>query len=286
MKKVAVLTDSTCCLPSELVEKYGIYVVPLLIIYEGKTYRDGLDISPADVYRIMRRRKNLPTTSTASAGDILDAFRRISQEAESILCITLTSLQSQVYRTALLARDLAKDELPNTTIEVIDSRAVAGSLGFIVREAAIVASQGGDLTQAAEAARNMMTRVNFLAMLDTLYFLARTGRIAKAAAWAGSLISIKPILEHNPAVGETMPVARPRTREKAIEQMLEIMKDRVGNRTVHVIVHHTDEPEQGEKLKGTIKERFSCSEAYLTEFTPIMGVHTGPGVIAVSFYTD
>jgi len=120
-------------------------LVPLLIVYEGKNYRDGIDINPSEVYKIMRRRENLPTTSTPSAGDFLEAYRQLSQKAETILCITLTGLQSKVFNTALIAKEMAKEAIPNTTLEVIDSRAVAGALGFIVLEAARVTSQGGEL---------------------------------------------------------------------------------------------------------------------------------------------
>jgi len=286
MKKVAILTDSTCCLPQEMVERYDIRLVPLVIVYEGKSYRDGIDMSPSEVYRIMRRRENLPTTSTLSAGDFLDTYRQLSQKAESILCITLTSLQSKIFDAAIVAKEMAKETVPNTAIEVIDSRAVAGALGFIVLEAARIANQDGELAQAIEAARGMMGRVNFLAMLDTLFYLARTGRIGRAAAWAGSLLDMKPIVEHSPSIGETTPLARPRTKPKAIKHMLETMAERVGDSRVHVIVHHADELEEGEKLKAEIGSRFSCAELYLTEFTPAMGVHAGPGLLAISFYAD
>jgi DegV family protein with EDD domain len=286
VKKVAVITDSVCCLPVELVKKYDIRVVPIYVVYKGKSLRDGIDISPTEVYKIMRKRKDLPTTSTPPVGDFLDAYREASQKAESILCITLTSLQSKVFEAAMVAKEQAQEVMPNTTIEVMDSRAVGGALGFIVLEAARVASQGAELPQVVDAARKMMGKVGFLAMLDTLYFLARTGRIAKAAAWAGSILDMKPVVDHNPAVGETMPVARPRTRAKAIEVMLKLMAERVGNNTAHVIVHHADELEDGEKLKAEIGKRFRCAELYLTEFTPAMGVHAGPGVLAISFYAD
>ena len=244
MKKVAILTDSTCCLPQELLQNHDISLVPLLIVYEGKSYRDGIDISPSEVYKIMRRRENLPTTSTPSAGDFLEAYRQLSQKAETILCITLTGLQSKIFNTALAAKEMAKEAIPNTAIEVIDSRAVAGALGFIVLEAARVTSQGGELTQAMDAARSMMGRVNFLAVLDTLFYLARTGRIGRAAA-SGSLLDVKPIVEHSPSIGETTPLAHPRTRPKAIKHMLETMAHRVGDARVHAMVHHADELEEG-----------------------------------------
>lgn len=123
-------------------------------------------------------------------------------------------------------------------------------------------------------------------VLDTLYYLARTGRTARAAAWAGSLLSMKPIVEHSPAIGETTPVARPRTKTKAVERMLEIMAQRMGDSRVHVMVHHADELEEAKKLMAEIETRFNCVELYCTEFTPLMGVHTGPGLLAIAFYAD
>jgi DegV family protein with EDD domain len=286
MRKVAIATDSISCLPQELVQKYDICVVPMEIIYENRSYRDGIDITPNEVYKIMRRKQNLPTTSTASVGDFLNTYRQLNKKAESILCITVTSLQSQTFQAASAAKEVAKEELPDTTIEVFDSRSVGGALGFIVREAARVASQGAELAEAVEAARNMMGKVNFLAMLDTLYYLARLGRIARAAAWAGNMLDMKPILEHNPAIGETMPVARPRTKAKAIKHMLKIMAERMGSSKVHVMVHHADELEEAKKLADEIKSRFNCAELYITEFAPVMGVHTGPGLLAIAFYAD
>jgi DegV family protein with EDD domain len=286
MRKVAVVTDSTCCLPQEIVAKYDICVVPLEIIHEGKSYRDGIDITPNEVYRVMRRKENLPTTSTPSAGDFLNAYRQLSQKAESILCITLTSLQSKTFEAAVAAKEIMREEVPNTTIEVFDSRSVATALGFIVMEAARVAGEGVGMDEAIEAAKKMMGKVNFLAMLDTLYYLARLGRIARAAAWAGSLLNMKPVLEHNPAVGETMPVARPRTKKKAIERMLQIMEQRTSGSKVHVMVQHADELEEAKKLAAKIESKFDCAEMYITEFTPVMGVHTGPGLLAIGFYAD
>jgi DegV family protein with EDD domain len=286
MRKVAVVSDSVCSLPPEMLGKYHINIVPIAIIYEGKSYRDGVDITPNEVYKIMRRKENLPTTSTASPGDFLDVYRELSRQAESILCITVTSLQSKVFEAASAARELAKEEMPKTRIEVFDSRSVAAALGFIVREAARVADEGGGIDEAMEAARRMMGKVNFLAMLDTLYYLARLGRIARAAAWVGSLLDMKPVLEHNPYIGETMPVARPRTKEKAIERMLQIMTKRTGSSPVHVMVQHTDELEGAKKLAAEIESQFDCVEMLITEFAPVMGVHTGPGLLAIGFYAD
>jgi DegV family protein with EDD domain len=285
MDRVAVVTDSTCCIPPELVTEHRISVIPLLIIHEGRSYRDGIDMSPIEVYRIMRKKNTIPTTSIPSPGDILETYRRLSQQAESILCITVTGLQSQMFDTALLAKEMAKQELPTVSIEVMDGRAVAGALGFIVLSAAKAAQAGASLAETIEVAQNMKPRVNSIFMLDTLYYLAKTGRIGRASAWAGGLLDMKPIVEHSTAIGETTPVARPRTRSKALGRMLDIMAERVGDSPAHVMVHHGDELEEAERLKAEIAARFNCVELHITDFTPAMGVHAGPGLLAISFYS-
>lgn len=285
-RKVAVLADSTCCLPPEILRQYDIGLVPIIIHHDGKDYRDGIDITAGEVYRIMRKREDLPSTSTPSTGDFLDAYREARKNAEAVVCITLTSLQSKTFETAAVARQMAQETLPGMSIEVIDSRAVGGALGFVVLEAARAAGRGADIKDVCQAAQKTMERVVLFAMVDSLYYLARTGRIGRAAAWAGSLLNMKPVLEHITSVGETMPLARPRSKAKAIEIMLDSMAEHVGNAAVHVNVHHADELEEGERLKAEIGRRFKCSELFLTEFTPGMGVHAGPGIIGMSFMTE
>lgn len=286
MNKVAVMADSTCCLPQELLDTYDIYLLPVHILYEGKSYRDKLDISPSEVYRIMRKKSSLPTTSTPSAGEFLQAYRQLSQKAKCIICITVTSLQSQTFSTAVLAKQLAAESDLNATIEIFDSRAVAGSLGFITLAAARVARKGGGLAEVLEAARIMQSKVNGVFMLNTLYYLARTGRVARAAAWVGDALNIKPVVEHSTVIGETTPLARPRDKEKAVELMVKTMAERVKTARAHVMIHHADEPEAARKLMKRIESQFYCDELYITEFTPVMGVHCGPGMLGITFYTD
>jgi DegV family protein with EDD domain len=286
VKKVAIVADSACCLPPQLIEEYDIHLVPLQIAYAGQTYQDGIDISPAEIYKIMRRRDELPTTSNPLTADFLSAYQHTATEAASIFCITVTGLQSMTFDVACMAKEMARDILPETAIEVYDSRAVAGALGFIVLEAARKAKSGGSLGEVINTALTVKERVNAVFMLDTLYYLARTGRVARAASWATTLLDMKPIVEHSPAIGETTPVARPRSRAKAIEYLFRIMGERMGKSKVHAMVHHADESTEGEKLMSRIHSVFDCAELYLTEFPPAMGVHCGPGMLGICFYAD
>ena len=280
------MTDSTCCLPPELMSKYHIQVVPLLIIHQGDTYRDGIDLPVSEVYRIMRRRQEMPTTAVPSPVDFLETYRQLSEKAESILCVTVTSTLSGTFKAALLAREMAREEMPNTAIEVIDSRTVAGSMGFIVLAAARAAAEGADLVSAGDAARSMIPRVSFVSAIDTLYYLARTGRTGKASAWAASVLNIKPIVEIPTSEGQTVPVERARTRAKAMKRLLGIVAERVGESPVHVMVHHADMPEEAEAVRAQLAAQFDCAELHVTEFTPLMGVHTGPGLVGIAFYKE
>ena len=286
ISKVGILTDSTSCIPAEFVDKYKIYLIPMTIIFQGKSYKDGVDLSANEVYRIMREKKALPTTSTPSTGDFLTAFQQLSARVDSVLCITLSKHLSKTYETAITARDMAKHLLPAVNIQVVDSKTAAGALGLIVMGTARAINGGASLEEAVRSSGKLVGSVHLLAILDTLYYLARGGRIGRAAAWAGALLDFKPVVELSASTGEVMPVCRPRTKTKAIEQMLSVMKQRVEDSNVHVIVHHADEPQLAEALKEKISSSFKCAELYITEFTPLMGIHTGPGLLAVSFYKE
>ena len=286
MSNVAIVTDSTCCLPADLVRQYNIHILPMVINYRGKSYHDGIDITPTEIYHIMRLKGDLPTTSTISPGNIIRTFLDCGEKTSNILCITLTSLQSKTYETAMISREMVMEQMPHLNIEVMDSRSVGGALGFITLEAAREASRGGSLESALKRAKEIHQKVQFLAMLDTLYYLARTGRLALAAHWAASLLQLKPILEHRPERGVTEPVTRPRTTAKALETLKELIKSRVDGRKVHLMVHHADELERCLNLRDSLLSEIDCVESYVTEFTPVMGVHTGPGLIAAGFYTE
>ena len=283
MTKVAVITDSVACVPQEQMEKYGIKQVPMLIIFGDEVYQDGIDISPTEFYTRLRQAKKLPTTSHPSPDIFLEAYRDASQRAASILCITIPSKFSATFNSARLAVEMAKEALPGVAIEVLDCGTAAAAQGLVVLAAARAAASGGDLTEVAETARSVMQRVYLLATLDTLRYLVRGGRVPKAAALASSLLQIKPIF----AVieGEAHPVTNARTTAGAMKRILKIMEQRiVEGQPLHVAVVHADALDRATVLKNQISSRFDCAELFITEFTPVMGGHTGPGVIGVAFY--
>ena len=285
MSKVAIVTDTTACLPRELVEEYGIWVVPMSLIFEDQVYRDEVDIAPSEVYRLLEEEEKIPSTSAPPPGIYLEAFREISQRAESIVCITMPIELTMASQSAMQAKEMAKEELPDTNIEVIDCRSAAGALGLVSLAAARAAAAGQSLEEVIKVTKDMIPKVHMIGIVDTLVYLAKGGRIPKFAAWAGDVLKVKPILTLSQ--GRPAPLSAVRTKSRGLERLLEIMQHRTEtNSPIHVIVLHANVLEEAEALKQRIISEFNCAEIYVKDFTPVMGVHTGPGLLGVAFYAD
>ena len=284
MGRVAVVTDSVSCLPREVVERYRIRVVPISVVIDGKVYRDGIDITPSEVYEMLASGRDLPTTSSPSPGDFLEAFRELSERATGVVCVTISSDISMMYESAMKAREQAREEMPGLSISIVDSRTAGGAQGFVALAAARAAAQGGDLVQVRETAERMIPKVSMIAVLDTLYYLAKGGRIPRVAAWAGSMLQIKPILIF--AQEKIGLLERARTKPKGVRRLCEIMAERTNGRPVHVMLMHANVPEEARALRERVESRFRCVEVYVSDFAPTMGVQAGPGVLGLAFYAD
>ena len=282
--KVAIVTDTTACIPREQLEEYAIELVPIELIFGDKAYRDGIDISPAEFYALLKQAEKLPTTSGSLPGPFLEAYCKASQRASSILCITISTKFSGMFNSARLAIGMAKEALPNVTIEVLECSTAAVGQGLVVLAAAKAAALGKSLAEVVDTARSVMQRVNLFATLDTLHYLVKGGRVPKVAALASSLLKIKPIFTVSD--GEAHLVTNARTNPGAMKRILKIMGQKVvKGQPLHAAVMHADAPDRAITLRNQISSRFDCAELFITEFTPVMGVHTGPGVIGVAFYS-
>jgi DegV family protein with EDD domain len=283
-KKVAVVTDSISCLNKELIGQYGVIIVPIRLLVQGKVYRDSVDMTPSEAYEMFLKDPEKFNTSPSSPGHYLEAYREASQQAKSVLCVTLSSLLSTGYDMARVAIEDAKNDLPDIPIEVIDSENVTAAEGFIALAAARAAAEGKDLAESVKAAEEVKDKVHFLALLDTIRYVYRTGRIPKVAANIGSMLKIKPVLTNSS--GRIRFVGAARSRERGIKKVLSIMRNAVGQNPVHVAVMHAYAPEEAEKLKERVSSEFECTELWISEFTPVMGYATGTGTLALAFYTD
>jgi DegV family protein with EDD domain len=280
----AVVTDSIACLPREVVERYAIRIVPVNVLFEGRVYREGVDLTPSLAYEMLRKNPGAFATSPPSPQEFVDAFREVGQRSREVICVTISSRLSTLYNMARVARQLLEKELPGTKIEVVDSQTAAGGHGLIAWLMAQRGERGASLPEMVRMAEEMKERVNVVVALETLRHVYRTGRIPKIASDLGSLLPVKPMLSIREGVVHFMGVAR--TREKALRHLLELMEERVGQGPAWAIISHAACPEEAERFRGMVISRFPGVEARISEFSPIMGYATGPGTLALAFYGE
>jgi DegV family protein with EDD domain len=283
MAKVAIVTDSSTCLPDELLAAHRIHVAPLAILFGGDVYEDGA-LSGPEFYSLLRSCRDLPTTAAPAPAAYLEAFKEASRDSDSALCVTLSSTYSGSYSSALTALDLARRELPDFPVRVLDSHSLAMCYGFAVLAAARAADEGADLDATEAVVREVASRAYLIGAIDTLRYLAKSGRVPKVMHWATSLLRIKPIFE---AVGEDVhTVARSRTMPGATRRMLAEIERRLGGqRPLHLAVMHADAPEAAAALAEAARARLHPEELLVTEFTSVMGVHAGPGFLGLAYFT-
>ena len=285
MAKVAIVTDSSSCLPAELIEQHRITVVPLAFLFDGQLHYDGT-LSSRDFYDRLRASRRSPTTTSPAPGEFLEAFRHTHRSgAQALLCLTLPPSYSGTYGSAVNARELAAQELPGLPVRVLDTHGLAMSHGFAVLAAARAVEAGADLEEAAAAAETVGSRAHLVGALDTMRYLAKSGRIPWIVHWAASVLQIKPILA---ADAETVGgVGRARTMPRALEHLLHYLEERLEQGApLHVAVMHADAPDRAQDLAERVQRRFSPTELIVTEFTSVMGVHTGPGFLGLAFYSE
>ncbi len=284
MQSIAIVTDSIACLTKELIEQYRIGIVPIRLLVQDKVYRDMVDMTPSEAYALFLQDPESFDTSPASPGHYLEVFREASKQANNILCITLSSKLSTGYNMARLAIEQAKTELPETSIEVIDSQNVTAAEGFIALAAARAATEGKSFTDVIRIAEEVRDKVSFLIVVDTIRYVYRTGRIPKIASRVGSVLNIRPILSISSGLVRFIGAAR--NMEQGINHIFKVMKQKVGQSLVHVAVMHAYAADAAEKLKERVSSEFNCAELWVTEFSPVMGYAIGTGTLGFAFYKE
>lgn len=283
---VAIITDSTACIPPELAHQYGIEIVPVHLIVGGRTYADSLTAGTAEFYERLRASSERATTAAPSPGMFVEAIGRAARRpgVEAVLVITVSAQFSAMYDSAHAAIDLVRAESPALDVRLLDSRNAAMAQGFVVLEAARIAAQGAGIEVVRARADEMAGRVTLLAMLDTLSYLARSGRVPRVAAWAAGMLQVKPIVRFT--AGNIKLVSRARTRSKALARMSSIFAEQTAGRRVHLAVHHANAPSDASVLVERARVSSDLADVVVTEFTQVMGVHTGPGLVGMAWWCD
>jgi DegV family protein with EDD domain len=283
MTDIAVVADSIACIPREQAENFNIKIVPANIFFNGKLYRDLIDLTPAQAYEFLERAPEFWKSSAASPENYAEAFRELSKNATSILVITISSKLTMFYNSARAAKEIVQKELSSTTIEILDSETAAAAEGLIALAVARAAKEGKPFEEVLAIAREVKERVRFLGLLETIRHVYRTGRIPKLASQIGSLLSLKPILTGSDGVIRFAGTAR--TKQSGIEKMLNMMREQTGHsEPVHAAIMHADAAEEAQRLKERIAAEFNCAELFITDFSPIMAYATGRGTLALAFY--
>lgn len=274
---VAIVTDSTSTIPSELIEKYDIRVGPQIVIWDQQTLLDGIDIHASAFYSRLAQSPTLPTTSQCS----IPYFQRIFQDLvaegkKEILCVLISSKLSGTIGSAVQARDL----VPEATVEIVDSLSAAMGLGFQVLEAAKAAAEGKSLAECKQVADGNVEKTGVFLTPETLEFLHRGGRIGGGAKFLATALNIKPVLEIQE--GRLEAVERVRTRGKVIRRIAELAAERVGShQPVRLSALHANSPADAKLLLDEAAAILKPVESFLSEVSPAIGVHTGPGTIGL-----
>ncbi len=282
MSKIGIVTDSTCDLPGNLIEKYGITSIPLSVIFQEETFLDdGKEITIEEFYRKLRSADKLPTTTQPTPRDFVDIYKDLLQKYDSIISIHISKKMSGTINSA----ELAIQQMPDADIEIIDSEYVHMPLGFLALEAAKLAKEGRPKEDILEAVKTLKGKIKELFVPSTLEYLKRGGRIGKARGLIASLLDIKPILALHD--GEVSQFKTTRRWNQAKTELINSMESMIENPGKLIVsVGDSDAEKDGSEMLDRIKEKFNPKEIFRVNVGTVVGTHLGPGAIAISFYED
>lgn len=276
--EIAIVTDSTCDIPPELVKEYGITVVPLYILWGEEQLVDGKDIDTATFYARLPEDPNHPSTSQPTPTDFLQVLQKT--QARDFVIITLSKELSGTYASARQAQ-----QQMGQRCHVVDSRSLSLGLGWQVLAAARAREQGAGVEGMIAAAKRVRQRSSLLLTVDTLEYLRRGGRIGAVAKFLGSVVQLKPLLAVNHETGVLEPVERVRTRKRALGRLLEGTFARVDpNKPTRVAIIHGAAAEDAQALLQEVERLCEPREVIVNVITPVLGVHGGPGVVGLCAY--
>ncbi len=275
---IAIVTDSTAYLPPAVLAEYGIFVVPNVVNWGTVSYRDSVDIQSKEFFERLKTDPVLPTTAVASIGEFRDIYAKAAEGVDAVVGVHLSAKLSGTYSAAVQAGKL----LTGKRVEVIDSNATAMAMGFVVLAAARAARAGKSIEEVVQATRDTIPHVGVVFTVETLEFLRRGGRIGGAAAFVGSLLDMKPILDLRDGHVEAM--ERVRTKRKAVQRVMDIIVERTaGKSNIRLATLHANAAEEAAALLAKCAQRLGAVETLLCEVSPTVAVHTGPGTVGLAY---
>jgi DegV family protein with EDD domain len=276
---VRIVTDSVSDLPPEVADEFGITVVPLMVSFGSDTYRDGIDLTPDQFYKKLKDSKVFPTTSAPPPAAFAQVFDGLAEETEEIVVITISAKLSGTYDAALQGVTQMKKRC---RVHVIDSQLATIGQGFIAMKAARAAQSGASIDEVLEVVRRNMPRSEILAAFDTLEYLRRGGRIGAAKAYLGSMLNVNPLVVLKDGV--IKPAGRTRSRSKAIDSLVAFAEN--YSSIEELAVEYTNCRADAEALIDRLAALYPKERIYRSRMTPVIGTHTGPGLLVVAVLGD
>ncbi|HZJ84130.1 MAG TPA: DegV family protein [Syntrophomonadaceae bacterium] len=270
-----IITDSTAYLDQATLKEKGIIVIPLNVHIKDQSYQEGIDISNSDYYHILKSEPIFPTTSQPASGDFLQVFDKM-QVGDEALIITLSAKLSGTMQSAQIAREMSNY---SDKIFIHDSKSAAAGMAFQVLKAHDLLKAGWDMASVVRELEGMRERVRIFFMVSDLEYLARGGRIGKAAKYLGNILQLKPILWVDD--GEINLFDKVRSRQKAIKSLISQVEEAQGSLEA-VTVIGIDAQEEARNLQETLQERFTIPVG-ISEAGPVIGSHIGSGGLGVAF---
>ena len=275
-----IVTDSTAYLPEATIREHDIRAVPLYVHFGTEAFREGIDLSHDDFYARLKNASELPTTSQPSAGEFHQVFEELAGEGHDIAVLTISSKLSGTWDSAMAAKQM----LPQANIQVVDTLETSVGLHLLVDAAIRAAADGASLQEVADLVEDLKKRIHFWFVVDTLEYLAKGGRIGNARAFMGTLLKVKPILILQDGVIE--PCEQVRSKAKAQARMVELLVEAMGSKgcDAHIGVASALVPDEVQSISQLITQKLECAEPIQSVIGPVLGVHTGPGVVGVAAY--
>jgi len=282
-EKTAVVCDSTCYLPPELVAARGIEVISLYVSIDGEQEREVDITNYGAFFERLRASESGATTSQPSVGDFIAVYEPLLDAGKEIVSIHISAGISGTFEAANQARErLSEEGKGGERIRVMDSRSAAGGMGLCALSASAAALEGADAKEALARAEQVRGELKMWFAIDTLEYLRRGGRIGGARAWIGSALKIKPILTLEE---EITPVERVRTRARSVERLRAYMRQRHESGLDGWVVQHIQDEETASQLIEDCHEIFGCGPVFTSEVGPVLGAHVGPGLLGAGSVT-
>ena len=283
MQKVAVVTDSCCSLPENLLTELNIHTVAYYIHRGSEVLRDLVTIKRDEFMAWLPTATSLPKTASPGPGDYVEMYRSlIANGVHEIISIHMTSCGSGAYQAASVAKSILAESAPEITIEVIDTQNVSLCQGWIALEAARAALNGASLDSIRRQVIAMIPVTHMVQTADTLKYLYLGGRIGLAKRLVGGLLNIKPLIGMKDGV--IVALGQARSRMGAYQQMAEMVADTIGQGRAKVAYVHAGAQDEAQKIRQLVEAKVDVVETLIAELSPALAVHTGPGTAGLCYY--